>query len=296
MRDRAAEPHEGAGERPDAVLGVRVPAPRPVAGAGAPTVAVADTRTVLALPGAQAFALTPAETLRLADARTEAARADFVAAHFLARLCTARRTGGSPLDVVLHQRCPDCDGPHGRPRVAVRGGGPAPEISLSYAGGVVAAAAADHPVGIDVERLPRRGVPGRDIRALRRFLTPGEAGRIRGSPAPADALLRTWVRKEALVKATGDGLPAMAGLDLSDVPCGPSAPGRPYRIRVPGSPGPHDLTDLTDVPPGVVGAVAVAVPDVPYRPCSPAASGMRSLRSPGPDEPIDTPSDQGDTS
>nr|QVQ62842.1 4'-phosphopantetheinyl transferase superfamily protein [Streptomyces sp.] len=289
----AAERHQGGGERPATVPGVRGPSPRPEAGAAAPTVAVADTRDVLALPGAQAFVLTPSETLRLADARTEAARADFVAAHFLARLCAARRTGGSPLDVVLHQLCPDCGDPHGRPRVSARGGGPAPEISLSYAGGVVAAAAADRPVGVDVERLPRRGVPGRDIRALRRFLTPGEAGRIRGSPAPADALLHTWVRKEALVKATGDGLPGMAGLDLSDLPCGPTAPGRAYRIRVPGSPGPHDLTDLTDVPPGVIGAVAVAVPEVSYRPCSPAASGVRSLR---PRRTDDTPSDQGDTS
>ncbi|MFE5243900.1 MULTISPECIES: 4'-phosphopantetheinyl transferase family protein [unclassified Streptomyces] len=287
----AAERHQGGGERPATVPGVRGPSPRPEA--AAPTVAVADTRDVLALPGAQAFVLTPSETLRLADARTEAARADFVAAHFLARLCAARRTGGSPLDVVLHQLCPDCGGPHGRPRVSARGGGPAAEISLSYAGGVVAAAAADRPVGVDVERLPRRGVPGRDIRALRRFLTPGEAGRIRVSPAPADALLHTWVRKEALVKATGDGLPVMAGLDLSDLPCGPTAPGRAYRIRVPGSPGPHDLTDLTDVPPGVIGAVAVAVPEVSYRPCSPAASGVRSLR---PRRTDDTPSDQGDTS
>ncbi|MER5892661.1 4'-phosphopantetheinyl transferase superfamily protein [Streptomyces sp. NPDC001876] len=264
------------------------------------TVVVADTREVLARPGADSSVLTPAEALRLAAARTDGARADFVAARFLARLCAADRRGGSPRDVVLEQRCADCGGPHGRPRV-VGGPGTAPEVSLSYADGVVAAAAADRPVGVDVERLHRGGAPGPGLRTLRRFLTSGEADRIRGSATPREALLRTWVRKEALVKATGAGLPAMALLDLSHLPPGRADPDRPHRAPVPGPHGSrrsYDLYDLADVPSGVIAAVAVAVaaPGPPAVPCSPAASGLRSLRSLDLDETIDTPSYQGDTS
>ncbi|MFD6416766.1 4'-phosphopantetheinyl transferase family protein [Streptomyces sp. NPDC060194] len=262
----------------------------PVAVGSAVTVAVADTRDVLALPGADPSILTPAESLRLAAARTRTARADFVAARFLVRLCAAHRTGGTPRDVVLEQRCPHCGGPHGRPRVA---GMPAVRISLSYADGVVAAAAADRPVGIDVERLRDGGVPGPGIRTLRRFVTPGEVARIRGSPVPAHAVLGTWVRKEALVKASGDGLPAMAGLDLSALPVAPCAGGGPYRIRVPGRREPYDLTDLAGLPPAVAGAVAVVAPAVPDR--TPALPATRCALSPDLDEPFDTPSHQGDT-
>ncbi|WP_329210709.1 4'-phosphopantetheinyl transferase superfamily protein [Streptomyces sp. NBC_00683] len=269
----------------------------------AATVAVADTREVLAMPGAGPSVLTPAEALRLAAARTDGARADFVAARFLARLCAADRNGGSPRDVVLEQRCPDCGGRHGRPRV-VGGPGTAPEVSLSYADGVVAAAAADRPVGVDVERLHRDRAPG--LRTLRRFLTAGEADRIRRSRTPREALLRTWVRKEAVVKATGAGLPGMALLDLSHLPPGPAGPDRPHRagVRAPrgsrGSYDLYDLYDLADVPSGVIAAVAVAVaaPGSTAAPRSPAASGPRSLRSLDLDleETIDTPSYQGDTS
>ncbi|MCE0444919.1 hypothetical protein LT493_05460 [Streptomyces tricolor] len=95
------------------------------------TVAVAESDRVLALPGAGVSVLTDAERRRLAAARTERARADFLAAHLLARLCVARHTGGAARDVVLEQRCPLCSGPHGRPRVA----GARCGVSLSYADG-----------------------------------------------------------------------------------------------------------------------------------------------------------------
>ncbi|MFF9768517.1 4'-phosphopantetheinyl transferase family protein [Streptomyces sp. NPDC014636] len=247
------------------------------------TVAVAETERLLALPGADASVLTAAERRRLAAARSERARADFLAARFLARLCVARRTGGSARDVVLEQRCPVCAGPHGRPRVRDA----RCAVSFSYADGVVAASAADHPVGIDVERLSGLpaggGAPGRD--GSGHFLTRGEIDRVRGSPSPRSVFLRTWVRKEALVKLTARGLPGMADVDLSHLPTHPAHRDRPHRL------GRHLLYDLCEVPADVIGAVAVTAPDPPAGPGPAAASGMQSLTL---DDLIDTLSIQGE--
>ncbi|MYX99282.1 4'-phosphopantetheinyl transferase superfamily protein [Streptomyces sp. SID486] len=249
----------------------------------APTVAVAPTERLLALPGADTSVLTGAERRRLAAARTGRARADFLAARLLARMCVAWRTGGPARDVVLVQRCPVCAGPHGRPHVR----GARCAVSFSYADGVVAASAADHPVGIDIERLSgpaaRTGTPGN--RGLQHFLTRAEIDRVRGSPAPRPALLRLWVRKEALVKVTARGLPAMADVDLSHLPPHPAGRDRPHRI------GRHLLYDLTDAPSDVVGAVAVTAPGPPAGPGSTAASGMQSLTL---DDLIDTLASQGE--
>ncbi|MEU7409993.1 4'-phosphopantetheinyl transferase superfamily protein [Streptomyces sp. NPDC042638] len=247
------------------------------------TVAVTETERLLALPGADAAVLTAAERRRRAAARTERARADFLAARLLARLCVARRTGGRARDVALEQRCPVCTGPHGRPRV--KDGRCA--VSFSYADGVVAASAADQPVGIDIERLSgpaaRGGAPGH--RGFGHFLTGGEIDRVRGSPAPRTALLRLWVRKEALVKLTARGLPGMAGVDLSHLPPHPARRDRPYRL------GRHLLYDLPDVPADVVGAVAVTAPGPLAGPGPTAASGMQSLTL---DDLIDTLASQGE--
>ena len=71
-------------------------------------------------------------------------------------------------------------------------------FNLSHSGDVVAVAVADRPVGIDVE-------------AHRRLRSPtGVARRLGLSSTDPDAVLRAWVRTEALLKATGAG--ARAGL------------------------------------------------------------------------------------
>ncbi|MEU9337112.1 4'-phosphopantetheinyl transferase superfamily protein [Streptomyces sp. NPDC048290] len=238
------------------------------------TVATAAVGRVLALRGAGEAVLTAAERRRAAAARTPAARGAFVAARCLVRLCVARRTGTAPWDVVLEQRCSRCGGPHGPPRV--RGATGRLSVSLSYADGFVAAAAADRPVGIDIERLPA-GTAGPDPWSRRRFLTTGELARIRGSPEPRTVFLRTWVRKEALVKLGTDGLPAMPALDLSALPLTPAGPDRPHRI------GRRCLYDLADAPTGVVGAVAVIGPGDPASPTPPVLMIDSPIENPAPE-------------
>jgi 4'-phosphopantetheinyl transferase len=90
----------------------------------------------------------------------------------------------------------------GARRIDVPGGGWFVSASSSAGWGLVALA--DVPLGVDVEPLP--GPP--DALQVSEHLLPGpEHAWIRdGGPDVALRFLRTWVRKEAVVKATGEGL------------------------------------------------------------------------------------------
>ncbi len=186
--------------------------------------------------------LSPAERGRRDRYAFEADRARFAVGAALLRLVAGRMLGVAPERVEVDRRCQACGQPHGKPRV----GGAGPHLSVSHSGDYVAVATCqDAPVGIDVENDARRT----DYQALvGHVLGPAEA------PAAVDAaaFLRYWVRKEALVKATGDGL----GAGLRKVTVSP--PGEAARLLAyPGRPGLqaalHDLAGR----PGHPAAVAV---------------------------------------
>lgn len=109
-------------------------------------------------------------------------------------------------DVTVRSVCSACGGAdHGRPVVPqVLGAARPPQISLTHAGDVVAVAISDvGPVGVDVEPH-REPFDGFDDVAL----APAERAELR-TLEPRDATtarLRAWVRKEAVLKATGAGL------------------------------------------------------------------------------------------
>ncbi len=146
--------------------------------------------------------LTDDERARLLALRRPADRARFRSAHLLGRLAVAEALGVELESVVIAQRCARCGGPHGIP-VAVAADRPAPYLSLAHAGTVVAAAVARVPVGLDLEQPAgvRAGVAAA-------ALTRGERAQL-DALSPQDrpaALTRWWVRKEAILKATGHGL------------------------------------------------------------------------------------------
>lgn len=169
-------------------------------------------------------------------------RARFVTAAALLRLVASRLMGVAPGQIAVDRRCHVCGRPHGRPSL----GSGRPQVSVSHSGDYVAVAVCpDAPVGVDVEQDGRRT----DFKALvPHVLDPGEA------PAAVDvaAFLRYWVRKEALVKATGDGL----GAGLRGVVV--TAPGEaPRLLRYRARPGLRaELRDLAGRP-GHPAAVAV---------------------------------------
>jgi 4'-phosphopantetheinyl transferase len=141
--------------------------------------------------------------------------------------------------LTVGRRCSRCGGGgHGQPYVE----GDTVHVSLGRAPGlVVAAVSSAGPVGVDVEQAGAAGFPGFEAVAVH----PDEA-----SAEPT----ATWVRKEALLKATGWGLvvdPRTVLLD--DAPSLVDWDERlpaPHRCRL------YDLP-LTD---GYVGAVAVIRP------------------------------------
>jgi 4'-phosphopantetheinyl transferase len=122
----------------------------------------------------------------------------------LARLVLARHLG-SPADRIRFDRtCPTCGAQHGKPRLVDHHGGL--WFSISHSGQRIAVAVVEGGlVGVDVERLH----PALDVDALvPQVLSQWEQARFAGLP-PVDrprGLLTYWTRKEALLKADGDGL------------------------------------------------------------------------------------------
>lgn len=88
-------------------------------------------------------------------------------------------------------------GPHGKPHLAM-----APHFNLSHSGGwALLATSSSRELGVDLEGLSAREHLG-DMRE--RILSEEELQA--WAPTSTDALLRTWTRKEACLKALGTGL------------------------------------------------------------------------------------------
>jgi 4'-phosphopantetheinyl transferase len=132
-------------------------------------------------------------------------------------------------------------------------GGPA--FNLSHSGAVALYAfAREGDIGVDVELEDERF--GRD-RIAERFFSPGEVRTLRGLPPEQQplAFLSCWTRKEAFIKARGDGL--SLALDSFDVTLAPGAPARLLRTSwCKSEPARWVMADLSDRRSGYVGALA----------------------------------------
>jgi 4'-phosphopantetheinyl transferase len=126
-------------------------------------------------------------------------RSTYIAAHWLLRNALAS-VGGLPPEawrfVVGAQGKPGIDQALGRGDI---------EFNLSHTRGFVACAVgSDHVIGIDVETLSRK--PDLDI--ADHYFSPSEVARLRRTAPERQhyTFLRFWTLKEALIKATGEGL------------------------------------------------------------------------------------------
>lgn len=159
-------------------------------------------------------------------------------------------------------------GARGKPALAPGGAGAALRFNVSHREDVtVFAFSVGREIGIDVEAI--RPIPDADAVAAR-FFSPRENAAYRAL-APRDRLLgfyACWTRKEAFIKALGDG--CYYALDRFDVSL---APGEPARIlRVAGMPGDQCGWRMESFAPAP-GYVAAAVVQCPPR----AEAGGRSL-------------------
>jgi 4'-phosphopantetheinyl transferase len=198
---------------------------------------------------AQLALLSDGERDRYAALRSDEDRARFATARLIARTALARRVGITPDAVDLDATCPRCGAQHAKP---VAGGVAAGlELSISHSGERVAVAIAEGAqVGLDVEGQPALGGgDGRDL--WEAVLRPGEQALVARLPEEVrgDAFLAVWTRKEAILKATGDGLDvAMTELEVS-----------------PGTAAPRVLSSAGHLPPAESIALVELHPGASYR-------------------------------
>ena len=147
-------------------------------------------------------------------------------------------------------------GGHGKPRLAADL--PPLEFNLTHSQGLgLLAVARGHPVGVDVERWHE--VPYALAIAEAHF-SPAEGKALRALPA-ADvpgAFLRCWTRKEAMIKASGEGLGSALNSFEVDLSPGSTSALKRYASRS-GNRVSWSLRDLPS-PTGFVAAGAVAAP------------------------------------
>jgi 4'-phosphopantetheinyl transferase len=159
--------------------------------------------------------LSPDERARADAFRHEAARRRYLFAHAALRRILADRLEVAPLGLSF------ATGPQGKPELAGAFAGRL-HFNLTHSADLALAAvstAAD--VGVDVEKLR----PSPNALALaERFFTPAESVALAALPAAEqpEAFLQFWTRKEALAKATGQGI--LTALTRFELACDANAP------------------------------------------------------------------------
>lgn len=171
----------------------------------------------------------------------------YLVSHALARLCLARVTDCPGDKIEFVRECAHCDKPepHGKPRPVGLARGV--ELSITHSGDWVAVAVCtEAAVGVDVERV--RGEGESDLDGLADYvLTEMEKADFARLPTRArrDAFFTYWTRKEALLKATGEGI--AGGLNSVTV-SGPAEQARVVRWATPKAPEAVHLSDVAAGP------------------------------------------------
>ncbi|MFH9723423.1 4'-phosphopantetheinyl transferase family protein [Streptomyces sp. NPDC017254] len=218
------------------------------------------------------------ERSRIPQLRRTEDRQRFIAGRALLRTAAAGYLGLPPRSVEVVARCPDCARNHGKPELP----GTGLQVSVSHSGSRVAVGVTRAgPVGIDVEEISASVSP---TELLPHVL--GSAEPRTPAHATTSGFHRMWTRKEAVLKATGQGL----RVPLSEV--GVSAPEEDPRVLFLGGPAARPAEDfvLADLEAGAGCAAAVAVIGggrpvfTAYSRSSPSAATFSSgpLRAAGP--------------
>jgi 4'-phosphopantetheinyl transferase len=136
--------------------------------------------------------LSAVEVERATGPRRPADRVRQVLGAALLRHAASLATGTPPDRVVVERTCGRCAKPHGRPTLP----GTGLHASITHSGDLVGVAlTAVAPVGLDVEQIYAVDVAG-----LSRLVLHAD------ETADGTGFFTYWTRKEAVVKATGDGL------------------------------------------------------------------------------------------
>lgn len=194
--------------------------------------------------------LSPDERRRADRFRSRAARDRFVRCRSALRILVHAYVGGTSPGTLVFQ-----NGPFGKP-ILWDGCARRIHFNVSHTDGLgLIALASCGPLGVDLERV--RDLPDRDRLVVRCF-TAVEQAQYASLPASSRALafFQGWTRKEAFIKATGEGL--SRSLHDFDVSLLPGAPAR--LLRVPGPAGSEDAWSLHGFEPVPGYSAAVAAP------------------------------------
>jgi 4'-phosphopantetheinyl transferase len=174
-----------------------------------------DTRTVTVGP-ADLADLDHGERKRAEAFLFPADRRRYRVAHLMLRRVLAGYTRTTPASLRFGRgRCPRCAAA-GKPVLlpaSGRGAHTVPSFSLTHSGDMVLIAVAGRPVGVDVE-ADAAGC----VCSLALALHPADAARVAGlgERERHEAIITCWVRAEAVLKATGQGI----GHGLAGFPVG----------------------------------------------------------------------------
>jgi 4'-phosphopantetheinyl transferase len=193
--------------------------------------------------------LSVAETARSVRFRFARDRNRYVARHGILRLLLSAYMKCAPHEVEI------CSGSNGKPYVVGRAHETALQFSMSHSAGVAAFAfGRSIAVGIDIERIG-------SFPEVREFavvnFTPAEIQEVECCPESMrlETFFKLWVRKEAVLKASGDGLAIPLNcVDVSSLTGGDEA-WSVRRIKGDASGRELRLTDVM-VAPGFVAALA----------------------------------------
>ena len=177
-------------------------------------------RTALDVPESQGRnlwdTLTADECQRAERYIFERDRAHFVVARGLLRVLLGRYLRQEPQSLRFTY------GPHGKPALATNTGGGALCFNVSHSHGLALyAVTRGRELGVDVESIRPEVV---QEKIAEHFFSPHEVAVLRALPTPlqATAFFACWTRKEAYIKATGDGL--ALPLNQFDVSLAPGEP------------------------------------------------------------------------
>lgn len=201
--------------------------------------------------------LAPVDLERRARLVHAADRQRLTAAWALTRTVLGAAVRASPTVLRIDRTCPECGGRHGKPRLLDDRN---VQFSVSHSGDWVAVAVQrGAPVGVDVEEIGPFAAGELDLLADHVLAAEERAELRRWPPSARPAAFTTyWTRKEAVLKATGEGL----GEAVVTVVSPPSSPPRLLRRGGPAGRAvlPIGLHALL-APPGYVATLAVAGPE-----------------------------------
>jgi 4'-phosphopantetheinyl transferase len=203
------------------------------------------------------------ELQRAAAYRFERDRRRFVVRRAALRAVLAERLQVGP------ERIPFTEGAHGKPELGARFRDAGLHFSVSHSQDIALIAVShERHVGVDIEAITDLA----DAAAIaRRYFSQAETAAL-DALAPDERrrqFFTLWTRKEAFVKATGEGL--SRPLDSFDVSPMPEA--HRFRVTVDGSNDPWSLVDLA-LDPGFAAAVAAGGVDWTVK-CSPLPGRAR---------------------